>query len=112
MLMATGLGDAVGLGLGLALGADDALAQPTRASAAMSPRPTTRMARRITTSDRVWFSLHTHGSARGMIAMDIQNRSGRSSGAHAMATRSANASVRDTKPSVSRPTAPACCLDA
>src|SRR5206468_12775488 len=56
MLIATGLGDAVGLGLGLALGADDALAQPTRASAAMSPRPTARTARRITTSDRVFSS--------------------------------------------------------
>jgi len=66
MLMATGFGDAVGLGLGigLALGADDALAHPATAIMAMRPRPTTRMARRITTSDRVVFSPYARARSR------------------------------------------------
>jgi hypothetical protein len=50
------LSDAVGLVRGFALGVDDALAHPTRTTAAMRLRPNTRMARRITTSDRVVFS--------------------------------------------------------
>jgi hypothetical protein len=66
MLIARGLGDAVGLALGVV----DAPAHPTRAMTARTPRPSTRMATRMTTSDEIGFSPHTLEAAVGMTAMD------------------------------------------
>jgi hypothetical protein len=55
MLIAMGCGDAVGL----ALGAVDAPAHPTRATTASRPRPSTRVAIRMTTSDDLGSFPHT-----------------------------------------------------